>query len=459
MMMDIATFGVGLANAPSITGFGGIGSGIPDNIPDDDIEGMIDGFGFFQEQDELFDIKSDEKDLFAPQSKIETTTTTSSTSSSSSSTAKISSTNLPILTNDTGAVVAIPEVTISTPRESRIVDTGAVVAVPEVTPRDVRSLHFATSNLANNKEISIALPQPPQLLSSHQTPLPCSSDSKSSLQSMLDQQRETILRNQKIIEAQKNELHGKIHPPVALSSNANGTKTPATYALARAALKKADEQAINGKKITKGVKRKTSSLAEESAENNAYKKWKMTPAGATKLKAVDSTGMRICRSPSKQEDPSIKTILTPGELEIRRERNRKHAKKSRLRKKSLTSELEQSLEALREENTNLRKLVEEYIAKKKDASSSATSVEWLLEKRRVQSHERFIKSIVTNSGKPKSKKSSKDSSSKRMTETNSTAEKSIPYSGKGIIVDEKTLKVLKGLSKSFPSSIGKPQKR
>lgn len=307
MMMDIATFGVGFASAPSITGFGGIGSGIPDSIPDDDIEGMFDGFGFFQEKDELFDVKSDEKGLFAPKSKIENTTNCKT---------KISSSNLPILTNDTGAVVAVPEVTVSTPRDSNTIDTGAAIAVPEVTPCDVKSLHFATSILANNNECNIALPQPPQLLTSDQAPLPCSSDCKNSLQSMLDQQRETILRNQKIIEAQKNELQGKIHLPVALSSNAHGgAKTTATYSLARAALKKADEQIING---SKGVKRKSNPMEGEGVETNAYKKWKMTPTGATKLKAVDSTGMRICCSPTKKEDPSIKTVLTPGELEIRR---------------------------------------------------------------------------------------------------------------------------------------------
>lgn len=304
--MDVATWGMGpLSSAPTMTGFGGIGSGIPDNIPDDDIEGMIDGFGFFQDNDEFFDMKNDSAELFTSPEKDNNENTSP----------KLSSTNLPIVTNDTGAVVAVPEETISTPPDVRS---------PEVTistPRDVRSINFATTMLANTKDCNIPLPQPPQLLTSRQSPLNGTSDNKNNLQSMLDQQRETILRNQKIIDAQKSELEGKIHQPSVPSPLApiSASKTPATYPLARAALKKADEQVINGSKNTKGTKRKVVSPPNDmTAESNSYKKWKLTPAGATKLRAVDSTGIEIYRNPSKQEDMSAKTILTPGELEIRR---------------------------------------------------------------------------------------------------------------------------------------------
>ena len=140
------------------------------------------------------------------------------------------------------------------------------------------------------------------------------------------------------------------------------------------------------------------------------------------------------------------------------ERNRKHAKKSRLRKKSLTTDLEQSLDALREENTNLRKLIEEHIARKKAAAEAAQSVDSLLEKHRVRSHERFIQCLIANSGKTKSKRKSKDSSSKRKAEKKNIEKKKNLPTGRGIIVDDKTLKLLRGLSKSITPVSDKPQK-
>lgn len=386
MMLDIS-WGVGLASGPSMTAVGGMGMGFPDGIADDEMEGMINDLGFFQDKDDVFEIKND----VLPE-------TTRSGDENVVENEKATSKNLPIVTNDTGAVVTVS------------------------TPRDVRSLNFATTVIS-----PVALPQPPQLVS-------LSPSDQESVESVLEQQRQTILQNKKILEAQRIKLEGKNH-----------TTKPAMIL----PKKKCNEN------VTKGTKRKTVALASTTAtsDQNAYQKWKLTPAGATKLKVADSGGLHSLRIMNKQQE-DIKD-LTPEELQIRRERNRKHAKKSRLRKKSLTTDLEQSLEVLREENANLRKLIEEHIARKKAAAAAnEQSVDRLLEKHRVRSHERFIECLIANSGKSNRKRKSKDSNNKKKVEKK---KKTLP-SGRGIIVDDKTVKLLKGLSKSISFVSDKPQK-
>lgn len=448
-MMTDTVWGIGATtSAPMMTGFGGIGfpDGGINGIHDDEIEGMIDGLGFFDDKDDAFS---------TPQSSFDINKSDSTT---------LLPKPLPIITNDTGAVVTVSDPSI----------------LPS-TPRDVRSLNFATTLANKPKELECpislpGLPQPPQLVTSRDSPVSCntdntnsssSSNSSISFQSVLDKQRETILQNQKIIEAQQNELRGQIHqagskPPLLVPSLPAPTptshirKVTATYPLARAALKKADEQIISGAKIARGTKRKAASPPATTSE--AYQKWKLTPAGATKLKAVDSSALKSARNCNKQLDDT--KDLTPGELEIRRERNRKHAKKSRLRKKSLTSDLEQSLEVLREENLKLRELIKDHIAKKKEASdAAANSVETLLQKHRVRSHERFIECILTNTRATKPKKKAKDTTSERKPEAKSSTDGAKCPSGKGVVVDDKTLKVLKGLSKSIASSTNKQRKQ
>jgi len=160
-------------------------------------------------------------------------------------------------------------------------------------------------------------------------------------------------------------------------------------------------------------------------------------------------------------------LMTPELLEVRRERNRKHAKKSRQRKKSLTSTLEQSLDDLKEENIKLRKCVQDHIDCKKIASTmkenQVSTVDELLEIHRVRSHERFIKCILSP---PKSTtKTTKEDTEgedndndKKDEETTTSITPSSPStpspslfstsSGKGVIVDDKTLKVLKAFSKA-----------
>ena len=53
---------------------------------------------------------------------------------------------------------------------------------------------------------------------------------------------------------------------------------------------------------------------------------------------------------------------------LRRERNRQHAKRSRLRKKNLTGDLQQSLKDLKEENAKLRSQLFEILGQKKTES-------------------------------------------------------------------------------------------
>jgi len=237
---------------------------------------------------------------------------------------------------------------------------------------------------------------------------------------------------------------------------------------------------------------------------NSYMKWKYTAEGATKLKKLESkkrtsikkqpkmsTIISSCnkrgrQSQSQSQLQGLKSIrsssflsssagilsssanngmknevminssniprgeMAPELLSVRRERNRKHAKKSRLRKKDLTTTLEQSLDVLKDENELLRHCLQEHFDRKKsmqgvastdlvpDTPTSVTcslpttnDVDQLLEQRRVRSHDRFIHCIVgsrrTNNAKTKTIRS---------------------RTGKGVILNEKTLKILRALSKT-----------
>jgi hypothetical protein len=224
---------------------------------------------------------------------------------------------LPIIANDAGTV------------------TGAVVIAPDLSVPELTisaTQHDAVRSSSNN----IALPQPPRLLTNQHPQSPVTSCSTA--QTVLKQQQETILQNQKIIDAQRSELRGQIHSktacqrqqqPIVVAPSPVTTKiVSATYPLARAALKKADEQVIKGSK-----KRKVSSLSSSdngngngngnspttTTEANAYQKWKLTPAGATKLRAVDSGGIKNCRNAKQQHQDDVSgKHLNPGELEVRR---------------------------------------------------------------------------------------------------------------------------------------------
>jgi len=114
----------------------------------------------------------------------------------------------------------------------------------------------------------------------------------------------------------------------------------------------------------------------------------------------------------------------------------------------LTSDLEQSLQTLKDENIKLRKQIEDHFAKKKESEESSETVEsvdTLLQKHRISSHERFIACLRSGPRRStKGRRKSKDATKKKKI--------SCTASGKGFVVDDKTLKVLKGLSKSIISS-------
>jgi Basic region leucine zipper len=67
------------------------------------------------------------------------------------------------------------------------------------------------------------------------------------------------------------------------------------------------------------------------------------------------------------------------------ERNRAHAKKSRQRKKCLTTELHQALESLKEENEKLRAFIYRKIGE--------GQTEEILSKRRLNSHLQFVSAL------------------------------------------------------------------
>ncbi len=77
--------------------------------------------------------------------------------------------------------------------------------------------------------------------------------------------------------------------------------------------------------------------------------------------------------------------LTEEQLEERRQRNREHAKRSRLRKKSLTCTLQQSLDDLKAENVNLRQQI--------NAMIGTDKVDSILEKRRQVARARFMNGL------------------------------------------------------------------
>ena len=149
-----------------------------------------------------------------------------------------------------------------------------------------------------------------------------------------------------------------------------------------------------------------------------------------------------------------------------------------MRKKSLTTTLEQSLEVLRDENTKLRKRIEDHIAATKkgkpkegmsepaaqaDTTSKPMSVDTLLDEYRLQLHEKFIADIRASSGRRKNKKKSSkkraaaesggnDSNHKKKSPVSApgnTKDNTSPITGRGIVVDDATLKTLRGLSKSI----------
>lgn len=414
--------------------------GIIPDVNTDDIDCMIDDLGLFQDNgdDDAFSLHNgNDCDL----------------SNQNPSTPDLSD-SLPQVKHPASPNPIDPQAVTSGPILT--IDTGAVAEIPD----HVTSSGGTNPSLPSKwqpstvlKACNIGLAKPPVLLSSHnqdilqKNPVAAISQSSAStisIESVIEQQRKTILRNQQIIDAQQSKINHN-QPPFSTSPVPSPIDTQGIYSLSN------EEQPVPSTSACISVGSNTS----VSSNGDAYKKWKLSPVGATKLRSLDSASSVASSNASKSVDDAadhnkrpisdislVNGNLTPIELEVRRERNRKHAQKSRLRKKSLTSTLEQSLELLRQENAKLRVCIEEQISRKK---TKFAVVDDLLEQHRSRSHERFIQCIISGSnGSVKSKKGKGKKSTKPKDAISAPV-------GKGIIVDEKVLKLLKGMAKAIPS--------
>ena len=140
---------------------------------------------------------------------------------------------------------------------------------------------------------------------------------------------------------------------------------------------------------------------------------KADPAKGRKRKLADkSLAPKVPGlSPGRSFREKDESELTEDQLEERRQRNREHAKRSRQRKKSLTCTLQQSLDDLKEENTNLRQQINQMIGSDK--------VDSILENRRKRDLGHFMAGLMQPSSR---------------------------------ILDDSTISFLKGLQKNLPSS-------
>jgi hypothetical protein len=86
-----------------------------------------------------------------------------------------------------------------------------------------------------------------------------------------------------------------------------------------------------------------------------------------------------------KDDPKNQE-LTEGQMLERRQRNREHAKRSRMRKKSLTGSIQQSVEDLKAENLKLRTQVYAIIGQRK--------AERIMKTRKIRARERFTAGVM-----------------------------------------------------------------
>jgi hypothetical protein len=137
---------------------------------------------------------------------------------------------------------------------------------------------------------------------------------------------------------------------------------------------------------------------------------------------ADSTSQTVLKAPSSAFDMSMddEGDLTEEQLEERRQRNREHAKRSRQRKKSLTSTLEQSVDDLKADNAKLRAQMYGMVG--------ASKAESILESRRNKVRTQFMDGLMQPSSR---------------------------------VLDDNTASFLKGLRKGISSaaSVSKKQKK
>lgn len=76
----------------------------------------------------------------------------------------------------------------------------------------------------------------------------------------------------------------------------------------------------------------------------------------------------------------MKENYTAEEKRIRREKNREHAQKSRMKKRLLIDTLEMKIEELQNENNKLREIIKEHTSEKSEARSILKNIEEETEK-------------------------------------------------------------------------------
>lgn len=103
---------------------------------------------------------------------------------------------------------------------------------------------------------------------------------------------------------------------------------------------------------------------KQATRSDGGTKPKLAPSGFAGIVAIGGNGGGPMVAVKTESQPTKKRRRRPDPRDLteeqrveRRERNREHAKRSRIRKKFLLESLQDQLAGLREVNTNLRKLI------------------------------------------------------------------------------------------------------
>jgi len=135
---------------------------------------------------------------------------------------------------------------------------------------------------------------------------------------------------------------------------------------------------------SKGRKRK---LMDHTTAPEASAVLSSMPASAALAAAQEALANHAAAvGRASHHNPNRDEGLTEEDLEERRQRNREHAKRSRQRKKSLTSTLEESVEDLKAENTKLREQIYAMIGPQKAQA--------MLDARQESSRTQFLQGLM-----------------------------------------------------------------
>ena len=152
---------------------------------------------------------------------------------------------------------------------------------------------------------------------------------------------------------------------------------------------KAKKASAGAKPATANRKRKLSTPNVTSTNPNTaalaknFNKARLARSNSTVSTGSSSIASSKSATLNPLEDPD--GILTEEQMEERRQRNREHAKRSRQRKKSLTSTLQQAVEEIKAENAEIRRLLEERLGR--------PAVEASLEARKEIGRQTFLQGL------------------------------------------------------------------